>query len=452
MQTIELNSVTRVSGEVKDETPLAVAVCGAGYVGLSTALALAHVGHNVTCVDVDKNKVAKLRAGELPFYEPHAQALLTSLTDRISFTTNFEDLRGSRVTIIAVGTPTFEDGISDLAALWSVVEEIRAIADNSPILIINKSTAPIGTVRKIQQKVRSTPSISVVSSPEFLRQGFALRDTFYPERIVVGCDDALAESILLRLYRPIVEQSFREPSSLPRPNGYREPVWVCTDTASAELTKYAANAFLATKISFINEIAELAELVGANVSDVAHAIGVDKRIGSDFLMAGLGWGGSCFPKDTLALVASGRRLGAPMEIVGAARATNQRQRERFVRKINDLVGSLDGKKIVLLGMTFKPGTDDLRDAPSLDIARLLIDFGAEIEMHDPVARPGDIKALARNADAIALVTEWPVYSELDWKSIASEMRGDVVVDGRNSLDRSAIQEAGLRWTGMGVTK
>ncbi len=452
MQAIELNSGTRLSDGAGAETALSVAVCGAGYVGLSSALALAHVGHSVTCVDVDKKKIAKLSAGELPFYEPHAQALLVSLADRISFTTDFADLRGSDVAIIAVGTPTFEDGTSDLSALWSVVEEIRALADSSPMLLINKSTAPIGSVRKIQQKLRSTPLITAVSSPEFLRQGFALRDTLYPERIVVGCDDARAESVLRKLYAPIVDQSFPEPPFLPRPNGYDKPAWVCTDSASAELTKYAANAFLATKISFINEIAELAELVGADVTDVAHGIGLDRRIGNDFLMAGLGWGGSCFPKDTLALVASGRRLGAPMEIVGAARSTNQRQRERFVRKLNDLVGGLDGKKIVLLGMTFKPGTDDLRDAPSLHIARLLIDFGAEVEMHDPVARPGDIIALAKNADAIALVTEWPVYSELDWRPIASAMRGNVVLDGRNALDINAIQDAGLHLTGMGVTR
>jgi len=452
VQAIEVNSSIGAAGEVGAETAFRVAVCGAGYVGLSTALALAHVGHNVTCVDVDEEKIAMLKGGELPFYEPHAQALLTSLSGRISFTGEFEDLRGSDVAIIAVGTPTFEDGTSDLSALWCVVEEIRALAGDSPMLIINKSTAPIGSIRKIQQKLRSTPLITAVSSPEFLRQGFALRDTLYPERIVVGCDDPQAECVLFKLYGPIMDQSFPEPTFLPRPNKYKKPVWVCTDSASAELTKYAANAFLATKISFINEIAELAELVGADTTDVARGIGLDKRIGSDFLMAGLGWGGSCFPKDTLALVASGRRLGAPMEIVGAARSTNQRQRERFVRKLNDLVGGLDGKKIVLLGMTFKPGTDDLRDAPSLYIARLLVDFGAEVEMHDPVARPGDIGALVQNADAIALVTEWPIYSEIDWKSIAAKMRGNVVLDGRNALDVNALRDAGLLWTGMGVTK
>lgn len=436
--------------EDSKSTSLSVAVCGCGYVGMATALSLAHVGHRITCVDVSRERIAKLKSGLLPFYEPHAQQMLAECSDRINFTTDYADVTHASVVVIAVGTPTFEDGTSDLGALWSAIESVRCNAGNDSVLLINKSTVPIGTIDKIRHKLRSTPSISVINSPEFLRQGSALRDTLFPDRIVVGGDDPLALQQARSVFDQIAQQSFSPPSYLPRPAGYEGPHYFETDAASAELTKYAANAFLAMKISFINEIAELCDKTGADVRQIAKGIGLDRRIGPDFLAAGLGWGGSCFPKDTLALVKMGTRLGAPMHMIEATRATNKRQRERLVQKISETLGGLKGKTALLLGMAFKPGTDDLRDAPSLEVARQLIDAGAEVSMHDPVVRPGDVYALAEGVDCIVLITEWPEYRQLEWEQVAGSMRGRHVFDGRNSLDRNRVIAAGLEWHGMGA--
>ena len=446
----QLENEYRGSLENSTSTSLSVAVCGCGYVGTATALSLAHVGHRVTCVDVSSDRIAKLKSGLLPFYEPHAQRMLAECSDRIRFTTDYAYVARASVVVIAVGTPTFEDGTSDLGALWAAVESVRSNAGDEPVLLINKSTVPVGTIEKIRHKLRSMPSIAVVTSPEFLRQGSALKDTLYPDRIVIGSDDPAALLQARRVFEQIVQQSFAAPSYLPRPEGYEGPAVLETDSASAEMTKYAGNAFLAMKISFINEIAELCEKTGADVRQVAKGIGLDRRIGPDFLAAGLGWGGSCFPKDTLALARMGERLGAPMHMVEATRATNKRQRERLVQKISETLGGLKGKTVLLLGMAFKPGTDDLRDAPSLDVARQMIDAGAEVSMHDPVVRPGDVYALAENANGIVLITEWPEYKHLDWERIAGTMRGRPVFDGRNSLDQKRISAAGLEWHGMGA--
>lgn len=443
---------SEIRGTIEDSTPtaLSLAVCGCGYVGMATALSLAHVGHRVMCVDVSRDRIAKLKSGLLPFYEPHAQQMLDECSERMRFTTDYADVVGASIIVIAVGTPTFEDGSSDLSAFWAAINAIRSNANDEPVLLMNKSTVPIGTIEKVRHKLRSMPSLAVVTSPEFLRQGCALKDTLYPDRIVVGGDDPMALLQASRVFEQIVQQSFTPPSFLPRPEGYECPEVVETDSASAELTKYAANAFLATKISFINEIAELCDKTGADVRMVAKGMGLDPRIGPDFLAAGLGWGGSCFPKDTLALAKMGERLGAPMHVVEATRAVNKRQRERLVRKVSATLGGLKGKTVLLLGMAFKPGTDDLRDAPSLEVARQLIDDGAEVSMHDPVVRPGDVYALAEGVDCIVLITEWPEYGQLKWDQLADTMRGRHIFDGRNSLDHNRINAAGLQWHGMGA--
>lgn len=394
--------------------------------------------------------------------------------DRIEFTDTYTAIPHARIVFIAVGTPALPDGSPDLSQLEKAAWSIGLHLGEEFTVIVNKSTVPVGSGNWVESLVREAHRsrngrsadghFAVASNPEFLREGSALRDTLYPDRVVVGAEVPRALEVLYTLHRPILEQTFPAPVFLPRPEGLGAVPFVATDLASAELIKYAANAFLALKISFINEIAALAEKVGADVTQVARGIGLDARIGTRFLQAGIGWGGSCFGKDTAALLATAREYGLAMPVVEAVRRVNFRQRERAVERLLEELKILKGKTIGLLGLAFKPHTDDLRDAPSLDIAQRLRARGAWVRVHDPVAlnrarrecpdlqvqyceRAEDV---FDGADAVVLVTEWPEYRELPWERLAALMRVPLVFDGRNFLDPERLARAGFRHLRIGV--
>jgi len=452
-----------------------VVVIGTGYVGLTTGVALAYLGHEVVGLDIDEQKIARLRQGELPIFEPHLAELMDLSKDRLAFTTRYEEaVPQADVVFIAVGTPSRPDGSPDLTYVRQAAEEVGRNLGEGFTVVVNKSTVPVGSGNWVESLVRDAfearngraplGQYAVASNPEFLKEGTALADTLYPDRIVVGAEDPRAVEVLYQLYKPIIEQTFPAPNFLPRPDGFSAVPFITTDIPSAELIKYAANAFLALKISFINEIAELAEKVGADVTRVAKAIGLDARIGPRFLQAGIGWGGSCFGKDTAALVATAREYGLTMPIVEAARVVNYRQRDRVVEKLRDELQILKGRTVGLLGLAFKPYTDDLRDAPALDIARKLIERGVKVKAHDPVALENARRAFAdlgvcycerpeeavKDADALVLVTEWPEYRELDWAAVKKLMRRPLVLDGRNFLDGEMLSKLGFAYLGMGV--
>ena len=450
---------------------LDVTIVGAGYVGLTTGLTLAYVGHRVTLVDVDAKVLAKLRSGRVTIHERGLPDLLASVQGRVAFAGGIPPLRSGSVVLIAVGTPTRPDGDADLryvnAAAASVAEAITPGAD---VVVVTKSTVPIGTSRHVRGIIERAlaargveATIRVASNPEFLAEGRAVHDGFYPDRIVIGADDDAAVARLRTLYGPILEQTFEPPPGTPRPERYPLPALITTSTTSAELTKYAANAFLATKISFINEFALLAERIGADVTEVARAIGLDERIGPRFLQAGVGWGGSCFGKDTRAIIATAERYGRPMAVVSAAVAANERQRQHVVDRLQEQLKVLRGTTIGLLGLAFKGGTDDLRDAPALTLIELLHDRGAVVRAHDPVAMPvmaerhphapvtlhATPEALAAGCDALVLVTDWPEYRLLDWGALARAMRGRLLLDARNHVEPPRVEAAGLTYLGIG---
>lgn len=445
-----------------------VAVIGTGYVGLTTALSLAYLGHEVVGVDLDEVKVVGLNRGVVPFFEPHIADLLHLVRPRVRFTTRYEEaVPGAEIVFIAVGTPSLPDGRPDLSQVREAAEAVgRALSLERPTVVVNKSTVPVGSGNWVRAILEETASPSarfhVASNPEFLREGSAVHDALYPDRVVVGAEDEEALKTLYALYRPILEQSFPPPSFLPRPERIEAVPFIATDLASAELIKYAANAFLALKISFINEMAELAERVGADITQVARGIGLDSRIGSRFLQAGVGWGGSCFGKDTAALLATAREYGLSLPIVYAAREVNYRQRERVVERLLSELRILKGRTIGLLGLAFKPNTDDLRDAPALDIGTKLLERGARVKAHDPKAlenarRLGVPFTLVdtpeevfQGADAVVLVTEWPEYRELEFGVLKAQMRLPLILDGRNFLDGEALLALGYRYLGVGL--
>ncbi len=447
-----------------------VSIIGTGYVGLTTGACLAFLGHQVTCVDSDERKVDALHHGKIPFYEPHMAELVAEARSNMCFTTLYADaIPKAQVVFIAVGTPSGPSGAPDLRYLEAAA---RAIGEHLPgefVVVVNKSTVPIGSGNWVESIVRgayetrngrkANGAFAVASNPEFLREGSAILDSLYPDRVVIGTDDQRTAEVLYSLYRPILDQKFQPPSFVPRPDGFGAVPLISADLASAELIKYAANAFLALKISFINEIGQLAEKVGADIGRIAKGIGLDARIGTRFLQAGIGWGGSCFGKDTAALIATASEYGLNAPIVTAAREINRRQRERVVDKLLGELKILKGRTIGMLGLAFKPHTDDLREAPALDIARKLIERGARVKAHDPVAMerfrkenadldvtccaaPEDV---AEDADALIVVTEWPQYRELDWQAVKSSMRAPVLLDGRNLLDREAMTRLGFRY-------
>ena len=442
-----------------------------------TGACLAHVGHSVTLVEVNEQRVADLKEGKLPIYEPGLGELMAKSVCRLRFTTQLAPLaREADVVFIAVDTAQGEDSSADLSSVATVARTIgrdlvEAPPRERPLIVVNKSTVPVGSGDYVSMLVRegadevandastSASAYRVVSNPEFLREGSAIYDSLFPDRIVVGADSREGLETLRILYEPIIEQSF--PTELdPRPK-VAVP-FVTTDLASAEMIKYAANAFLATKISFINEVSNLCELVGADVTQVAYGIGLDERIGARFLNAGIGWGGSCLPKDINALRAVAREYDYEPVLLDAAAAVNEKQRKQVITKLQRELHTLKGKRVALLGLSFKPNTDDLREAPSLQIASSLSTLGARVVGYDPVAGKAAARRLEelkvvfdpyealRGAHAAVVVTEWEEIRSLDLKHAASVMEAPrVLVDGRNALDPEATLEAGLLYRAFG---
>jgi UDPglucose 6-dehydrogenase len=451
-----------------------IAIIGSGYVGLVTGATSAYLGHEVCFLDVDQKKIDMLRRGESPIYEPGLSELLRISSSRIRCTTNgAEALPDADIIFITVGTPFQADGSPNMQYVRDCAWEIGQYLDGKYKLIVNKSTVPIGSGNWVEsiicdsykEKHGGLPdgTFSVASNPEFLKEGTALHDTFYPDRIVIGSMDSRAIAMLSELYRPLLNQDFTPPSFLPRPEGFSAAPLVTTDLASAEMIKYAANAFLTVKISFINEMASLAEKVGADVRQISRGIGLDSRIGPRFLQAGLGWGGSCFGKDTSALVCMGNEYGTKLHIVEAARHVNCLQRERALETLQSDLKIIKGRTIGILGIAFKPNTDDLRDSPALDLAHRLILRGAKVMAHDPIALerareeasvPGltfkdDAADLFDGADAIVLATEWEEYRKLPYGELIKTMKTPMFLDGRNFLDSVEMESYGYRYSGVG---
>ncbi len=461
-----------------------VCVIGAGYVGLVTSCSLAHLGHKVVVVEADKNKLQLLESGECPFYEPGVSELLKSnfKSDLLTFTDNISDaVKKSEIIFICVGTPPLPSGEPDMSYVVAVAKSIGAALDSSrKRIVVNKSTVPVGSGNWVEMLInqgievvqtvpaRSSsktdiPVFSVASNPEFLREGSALHDTFYPDRIVVGSSDQVTVERLRELYRPLIEQTFSAPEQAPRPAGFGMVPFLVTDLASAEMIKYSANAFLAMKISFANEMAGVCEKVGADIREVARGIGLDKRIGTAFLNAGVGWGGSCFGKDVNALIEVAREYSAPTPLLEATIAVNKNQRHVAIKKLQEELKIIKGRVIGLLGLSFKPNTDDLRDAASLTIAAQLIKMGAHVRAYDPVSVPNckrmhpdlnieyceSVSQLAANADALVLVTEWAEFSRIDWHSVAHTMKNRLIIDGRNFLLAADLNSAGFTYRGIG---
>jgi len=435
-----------------------ITMIGSGYVGLVSGACFSDFGHDVICVDKDAGKIAALEAGRMPIYEPGLDALVAAnvAAGRLTFTTDLKAaVAGADAVFIAVGTPSRRgDGHADLTYVFEATREIGA-AINGPTVIVTKSTVPVGTGDKVEAILADIVSpdidVAVVSNPEFLREGAAIGDFKRPDRIVIGTDDLRAQGVMREVYRPLY---------------LGESPILFTGRRTAELIKYAANAFLATKITFINEIADLCEAVGADVQDVSRGIGLDNRIGSKFLHAGPGYGGSCFPKDTLALLKTAEDFESPVRIVEAVVQVNDSRKRAMGRKVIHALGGdgtegVRGKTVAVLGLTFKPNTDDMRDAPSLAIVQSLLDAGVKVRAHDPegmeiakgmmpdVTYCRDAYDAADGADAIAIVTEWDIYRALDLKRLAAAMVAPVMVDLRNVYPPADAARAGFAYSSIG---
>ena len=449
-----------------------ITIIGTGYVGLTTAVVLAYLNHDVAAVDKDNSKLSLLQEGKSPIHEPGIQSLLDEVCHTIRFTPSIaEVVPDAELIMIAVGTPPKQNGEADTRHVEQAAREVAEVCHpNRHYTLVIKSTVPIGTNRRVAEVIENVflerniqGNVSIASNPEFLQEGLALQGAFYPDRIVVGANSDNALDTLRRLYQPILEQTFDPPTSLPRPAAYYLPPMMTTDPNSAEMIKYAANTFLSLKISFINEIAGLCEDVGADVTEVARGIGLDSRIGHRFLRAGLGWGGSCYPKDTAALLGVAAQAGYEMPITEAARTVNFEQRKRIVDKLRNVLKTLNGKTIGILGLAFKPNTDDIREAPALDIIRQLVAEGANVRAHDPIAIPNaqqamsdiavdfieDVSLLSHNADALVLVTEWELYHRLDLRKLAKQMQTPILIDGRNVFSPQEAMNAGFHYIGVG---
>ncbi len=428
-----------------------IAVVGTGYVGLVLGACLAENGNDVICVDKDETKIATLESGRMPIYEPGLEEMVkrNAHEERLSFTTDLHAAsRASDIVFIAVGTPQGEDGSADLQHVLDVAHAIgRAIEKYT--IIVDKSTVPVGTAKKVRAAIAAdtTHPFSVVSNPEFLKQGAAIEDFMKPDRVVIGCDDHRSAEIMRELYGPFTRTG--------------APIMMM-DTASAELSKYAANSILATRISFMNEIANVCELVGADVDQVRKAIGADRRIGASFLFPGVGYGGSCFPKDVKALLTSSADQGYDFSILRAVEAVNTRQKLRLVEKMQQHFRDLKGRTIALWGLAFKPRTDDMREAPAISIIDRLLDLGASVRAYDPEAEPtarrlfGDRIALTERsydalsgADALAVVTEWNEFREPDFGRMRQLLRSPVVFDGRNIYSPEQMQSLGFTYFSIG---
>ena len=433
-----------------------IAIVGTGYVGLVSGTCFAEMGAHVTCVDVDAQKIEKLKNGIMPIYEPGLEELVKRNVefDRLQFTTDLSEvLDDVEVVFSAVGTPPDEDGSADLKYVLAVARQFGQHINKYTILV-TKSTVPVGTAKKVKAAIQAELDkrgvqvpFDVASNPEFLKEGAAIKDFMSPDRVVVGTESEKAKEVMTRLYRPLMLQNFRV---------------IFMDIPSAEMTKYAANAMLATRISFMNDIANLCERVGANVDNVRRGIGTDSRIGKKFLYAGCGYGGSCFPKDVKALMHTGIDNGYHMEVIEAVERVNEKQKSIVYDKIVKAAGSLKGKTVAILGLAFKPETDDMREAPALVVIEKLLADGATVRVFDPIAmdeckrRIGDAVTYCKNlydaadgADVFALMTEWRQFRMPSWNVIRKVMTGNIVVDGRNIYDRAELEEQGFVYTRIG---
>ena len=433
-----------------------IAIVGTGYVGLVSGTCFAEMGAHVTCVDVDTQKIEKLKNGIMPIYEPGLEELVKRNVGfgRLSFTTDLaEVLDDVEVVFSAVGTPPDEDGSADLKYVLAVARQFGQ-SINKYTILVTKSTVPVGTAKKVKVAIQEeldkrgvNVPFDVASNPEFLKEGAAIKDFMSPDRVVVGTESDKAKEVMSRLYRPLMLQNFRV---------------IFMDIPSAEMTKYAANAMLATRISFMNDIANLCERVGANVDSVRKGIGTDTRIGSKFLYAGCGYGGSCFPKDVKALVHTGLDNNYHMEVIEAVERVNEKQKSIVYDKIVKVVGDVKGKTIAILGLAFKPETDDMREAPALVVIDKLLKDGATVRVFDPIAmdeckrRIGDIVIYCKNmydatdgADVFALMTEWRQFRMPSWNVVKKVMKGNIVVDGRNIYDRQELEGLGFIYTRIG---
>ena len=429
-----------------------IGVIGTGYVGLVTAAGFAELGNEVWCIDIDAHKIQRLEQGEIPIYEPGLAELVAKHRGRLHFSTDItEALEHARLLFVAVGTPPTYSGDADLSAVHAVV---AAMPPSDRHALVMKSTVPVGTGTAIKRSFveQGKPGFRYVSCPEFLKEGSAIADFLHPDRVVVGDDGDWAGDAVVELYRPLLKAQH---------GGDGSGELVRTDIASAEMVKLAANAFLATKISFINEIANVCEVTGANVTEVSKGIGLDDRIGPKFLQPGIGFGGSCFPKDVSALKQLAGNSGYHFQLLNAVIEVNELQKRRVIGKLHKHLGSLVGKRIALLGLAFKPNTDDMREASSLVLAARLQADGAKVSAYDPIAEEeardlmsgvdfadGPLDAV-READAVVLVTEWDEFRTLDWRDVAGVMSGTVLIDGRNALDPAAVRAAGLAYEGIG---
>lgn len=433
-----------------------IAIVGTGYVGLVSGTCFAEMGAHVTCVDVDTKKIQKLKDGIMPIYEPGLEELVKRNVgfERLKFTTDLTDvLDDVEVVFSAVGTPPDEDGSADLKYVLAVARQFGQNINKYTILV-TKSTVPVGTAKKVKAAIQEELDkrgvdvpFDVASNPEFLKEGAAIKDFMSPDRVVVGTESEKAKEVMTRLYRPLMLQNFRV---------------IFMDIPSAEMTKYAANAMLATRISFMNDIANLCERVGANVDSVRKGIGTDTRIGNKFLYAGCGYGGSCFPKDVKALVHTGMDNGYHMEVIEAVERVNEKQKSIVYDKIIKAIEDVKGKTIAIIGLAFKPETDDMREAPALVVIEKLLNDGATVRVFDPIAmdeckrRIGDTVTYCKNmydaadgADVLALLTEWRQFRMPSWNVIKKVMAGNIVVDGRNIYDRDELEEQGFIYTRIG---
>lgn len=435
-----------------------IAIIGTGYVGLVSGTCFAEMGVNVCCIDKDQTKIEALRRGEIPIYEPGLAELVAKnrAQGRLSFYTDLgEVINEVDILFIAVGTPTGEGGEADLQYVFAVAEEIGLLATKH-LLVVTKSTIPVGTTDRVEEIIRAgyakrglaTLELDMANNPEFLKEGAAIKDFMSPDRVVVGYKSDYAKELLHRLYRPFLLNNYRV---------------ISMDIHSSELTKYASNAMLATRISFMNELANLAEAIGADISLVREGMGSDKRIGKAFLYPGCGYGGSCFPKDVQALASTGREHGRPLTIIEQVHKVNEWQKLRPYEKVVEHLGDLKGRKVAVWGLAFKPETDDMRQAPSIVVINELIKAGAEVSAFDPIAIENarnilpaqvaygqDIYDVVEGADALILLTEWKQFRLPNWKRVKELMRGNLVVDGRNIYPAEELEALGLEYKGIGI--
>ncbi len=424
-----------------------IAVIGCGYVGAVSAACLAELGHDVDCIDTDAERVAILRQGKSPIHEPGLETLISRGVERgnLSFVAEYPDCIDAEIVFIAVNTPASNEGAADIRAVRDAVSMLAPRLKPGSI-IVNKSTVPIGTGDLVSGMARRSGAgkISVVSNPEFLREGSAVDDFMSPDRVVLGSDDVEALERVAELYKPL------------------DTVIQRVDIRTAEMVKYASNAFLATKISFINEIAAICEALGADVEEVARGMGLDARIGIQFLKSGLGWGGSCFPKDVKALAHMAALHGTHPQLLLSVMEINRGQRLRTIQKLRDALGDLEGRRVALLGAAFKANTDDIRNSPALELASLLLLEGAEVVIYDPVVSSASIASVlptahiatsvleaGRHADAMILATDWPEFKTIDFDALATMMKRQLIVDARNSLDPLTVRKAGFEYRALG---